>query len=217
MAEVATRPPASARAAERAAVRRSRPGYAALRVAGAALASLLLLGSAASAVPTMMTQRVTNQLDLPAGMTSLTIEASHGDVDVTEGRAPRALVYSAWTLHQPQPQLVDDGGGRWRLTSRCEGSNLGVCSSDVEVVLPPGVDVVVTSTYGDLDVSASGSVHAESVTGDIDVQVGGSGTYAVDAQTEHGDRNVTVASDPAATRTVTLRTTFGDVDVTPSD
>lgn len=249
------------RAAARQTVRRSRPGYGALRAVGLGLSAVLITASAASMAPPMLLQEQTQTLDVPsamASMSSLTIQAPRGDVSVAEvgaGGAPQVSVDKGWTLNEPGVGLVDHGDGSWTLSSECEDSNLGQCWAGVDVLVPVGTDVTIDATFGDVDVETTGVVDAKSTSGNItvegrpeqvsaattfgdvevdtgdhapetvevrstagniDVRLPRSQDYSVLAETTHGERNVTLPTRADAPHTVTARTTFGNVSLTPT-
>ena len=206
-----TRPPLSRRRAERAVVRASRPGYAALRVVALSAAGLLLVGSGAAALPGMLQQQADVEMALPAQLTRLTIESPRGDVRVREARGDRPAVADlnlGWTLHQPQPQLVDEGDGAWRLTAQCEENNLGRCWVDMDVVVPDGAAVDVQSTFGAVRTDTTGDLDVRTTTGDIRVE-GSPGR--VQASTTFGDVRLTTRQD--APESVSVQTSAGDIDV----
>ena len=211
----AKRPLRGALAGERRVVRTSRPGYAALRAVGLALGSVLVVGSAISTTPSMLRQDTLTQHALPGDLTSLSIKAPRGDVQVSEvgeagkGIEPQAWVATSWTLAEPEVELVDLGEGSWSLSARCIGNNFGSCSADLEVQVPAGAQVEVVGTFGDVDVRTDGAVDVRTTGGDILVDGRPS---SVAATTTFGDVSVTVADE--APSAVSVRTTTGDVQVT---
>lgn len=201
-------------AATRQAVRRSRSGYAALRVLGLGLGGVLVAGAGLSIAPSMLLQDGTEPLDLPASMasmTSLTVRTPVGDVAVAEVGAdgrPQVLVDKEWTLTEPGVSLDDHGDGRWTLTTSCEGSNLGRCTAGVDVLVPEGTDVTVVGTFGDVDVRSTGEVDVRSTAGDVVVE---GRPEQVSVSTTVGE--VLVDTGDHAPETVTVRSTAGNIDV----
>ncbi len=86
------------------------------------------------------------------------------------------------------------------------------------VVRTGGVDATVTaeSDTGNVQVVSSSTVRrvvATTSAGDVQVAVPTGQSYAADVETAAGDRRVTIATDPAATRSITAHTSTGDVQV----
>lgn len=197
---------------ERRAVRGSRPGYAAARAVGGGLGGLLVAGSAFSLVSTTLHQEGGESAELPEQITRLVVEAPRGDVDVTEIAAgsaarPQARLSSDWVFTEPT-MTVEDDGGEVTLTARCQGSNLGRCITDLEVQVPAGTPVLVSTQYGDIDVTSTSTVDARTSAGDV--QVRGRPT-TVRVETSAGEVTVDAAAAPDD---VTVTTSLGDVHLT---
>lgn len=80
------------------------------------------------------------------------------------------------------------------------------------------VRATVRTTFGDVSVGASQPPELVDVTttfGSVRVSLPRGQAYAVTAETTQGTREVTVPEDTAAPHTVRVRSTFGDVRVTP--
>lgn len=107
---------------------------------------------------------------------------------------------------------------------------------DVSVGGDPGT-VRVTSSLGDIRVSGTpGTVHAEASLGsirvlaqeppdlvsattslgDVHLEVPGGVSYAVDTDTNQGDRDVQVSRDPASPHTLRARTSLGAIQIVPA-
>ncbi|HKG39624.1 MAG TPA: DUF4097 family beta strand repeat-containing protein [Conexibacter sp.] len=90
-------------------------------------------------------------------------------------------------------------------------------SGDVHVDGYRGRQLVVKTGSGDVDLSAlhaPRSLRVDAGSGDVDVAVPDA-AYSVLVETGSGDRNVTVRQDPAAPRTLQVKTSSGDVSVEP--
>jgi hypothetical protein len=132
--------------------------------------------------------------------------------------------------------LVDSGAGDVEAANLTAGVDLESSAGSVEVrdVSGPQVrlsssagdvtgerlaasTVDATSSAGDVDLDftrAPDRVAADSSAGDVRVLLPG-GAYAVDAETSAGDEDVSVPQDSSSPRTVRVRSSAGDVEVTP--
>lgn len=79
--------------------------------------------------------------------------------------------------------------------------------------------ISATTAMGDVRVEsgvAPASVTVRSTAGDIDVLLPRSADYDVLAETDHGERSVTLPTRRGAPHTVSARTTFGNLDLAPT-
>lgn len=216
-------------------VRRSRPGYAALRGVSALVAALMLTGAGLSLVPTMARQEATSTLALADAAPSavgrvgaVLVEADRGGVVVREardGEAPSVSTSSRWAFREPELRVGEGPDGQLRVAAPCPTGNWGTCAVDLEVTVPAGTSVEVRGSVGDVDVVSSGDVTVVSGLGDVTVggdpgrvqvetslgqiRVVGS-PRSVEAQASLGGVRV-LAQDPPDL--VTATTSLGDVHV----
>lgn len=194
---------------------RERAPYPVLRGVGAVVSVLLLGAGVLGTAPSLMTQERSDSTPLPEDLTRLVLEAPRGDVEVRElraGEAPRVDTTTTWTLNRPE-LVVREDDGTVRLDAPCTGGNLGVCSQDVAVWVPPGTTLDIDGTFGDIDVSTTGDVQVELTGGDVSLS--GSPQRA-EVRSTLGDVTIdhTGTEPPELLR---VRTTLGDVEVLVPD
>ncbi|GAB2572501.1 DUF4097 family beta strand repeat-containing protein [Kribbella endophytica] len=130
---------------------------------------------------------------------------------------------------------VDNTSGTVKVSDVAEIGKLKTTSGDIEVH-GGGGEMTLDATSGDIEgtaltattvhgkttsgkveltfVSAPQEVRAQGTSGDVTVLVPeGSETYKVDTDTSSGDEHTELRTDPAATRTITAKTSSGDVSV----
>lgn len=91
-------------------------------------------------------------------------------------------------------------------------------AGDITVEGSP-TEISATTAMGNIHVEsgvAPASVTVRSTAGDIDLLLPRSADYDVLAETDHGDRSVTLPTRSGAPHTVSARTTFGNVDLAPT-
>lgn len=175
--------------------------YAVTRAVGAGVAAVLVGGTIASTFPGLLRTTQTEVGALPDDVELVTVRSSTGDVRVTEGDGGVSADLS-YSYRRPELAVTDHGGGRAEVhVTGCRSW----CGSDLQLELPPGVGVMVSTTFGDVEVSSSGPVTVRG-TGSS-VSVNGAPT-SVDATTTLGD--IQVDLDEAIPR-LTLLSTLGDV------
>jgi hypothetical protein len=134
---------------------------------------------------------------------------------------------------------IESTSGDLKASDLPAGASLKTSSGGIEVQRVGG-ELSMKSSSGDLDAqeltatsvtsqSSSGrvalsfaappsSIEAESSSGDVEVRVpDGSETYKLDTKTSSGDESATVRTDPGSTRTITAKTSSGDVTVEYGD
>lgn len=162
---------------------RTRRPYRAVRAVGAVVATLMVGVAVTSTVPGLLNTTRTETLALPDDTDVVTVSTSKGDVVVTEGEG-RLSADLSYSFGQPEVELLDLGDGHVEArVVRCGDW----CGVDLDLELPPGVSVRASTSLGDIDVSASGLVHARTHAGDITVD--GAPT-SIDAKTSLGDISV---------------------------
>jgi hypothetical protein len=95
-------------------------------------------------------------------------------------------------------------------------ATLRSASGDIELGDLTAARVEATTLSGDVDLAfgaAPEDVEATTASGDVSVDLPGTVSYAVSADTGSGDREVGVRTDPASPRSVRARTSSGDVSV----
>lgn len=188
---------------------RARPAYPALRAVGAVVTALLVGGAVLSTAPAMMTQEGVDTAPLPASMTRLVVEAPRGDVEiheVPEGGEPRIETTARWTLNRPEVTTREEGA-TVHVEAPCDGSNLGVCSQDLSLWVPAGTALVVDGTFGDVDITTTGTVEVDVTAGDITL-AGAPPRAVVRSTLGQVDVEHTGPEPPELLR---VRTTLGDV------
>ncbi|MGC4944055.1 DUF4097 family beta strand repeat-containing protein [Kribbella sp. DT2] len=130
---------------------------------------------------------------------------------------------------------VDNTSGTIKVSDVAEVGTLKTTSGDIEVHAVGG-EITLNATSGDIEgdaltatkvngkttsgkvdltfAAAPDEVRAQGTSGDVTVVVPeGTETYKVDTDTSSGDEQAEVRTDPAATRTITAKTSSGDVTV----
>lgn len=90
------------------------------------------------------------------------------------------------------------------IDGRCDGTDLGWCSVDVEAAVPPGLPVEVRTGAGDVDLERVGDVDVETGSGDVGIE-GAQGSVRV--ETGSGD----VSARRIAGRTASFTSGSGDL------
>ena len=161
----------------------------------------------------------------------IVVKSDRGDVDLVPSfKLIQVRETRHWVVSQPKLEQTRRNGVL-TLESTCSPERVVLkCYSDLRVAVPPGVRVTVDAGSGDVDLRGTDplSVHAESDSGDIEMDLGGRQTLvfassdsgdvdlvarsvrAVDAQTDSGDVTADVGGLP---RRVVARSNSGDVEV----
>ncbi len=162
---------------------------------------------------------------------AIVVKADDGDVDLVPAhRLIEVRETRHWVVSQPKLEQTRRNGVL-TIQSSCSAEKVILqCYSDLRVAVPAGVKVTVEADSGDIDLRGTdvGSVHAESDTGDIEMDLAGrqrlifassdsgdldvvaASSRAVDAQTNSGDVSVHTGGLP---RRVVARSNDGDVEV----
>jgi DUF4097 and DUF4098 domain-containing protein YvlB len=137
---------------------------------------------------------------------NVTVGSSSGDLQVSDLPGGATLKTTSGNIEAHKI------GGALTMNSSSgdlEGSDLDASS------------VTTESSSGSLELtflSAPSSVQAETSSGDVTVVLPtGTETYKVDTDTSSGDESTEVKMDPASTRTITAKTSSGDVTVEYAD
>ncbi|MEU8223988.1 DUF4097 family beta strand repeat-containing protein [Kribbella sp. NPDC048915] len=132
----------------------------------------------------------------------LTVESTSGDLTVTGIEGGANLKTNSGDI------VAHDLGGSVELESS---------SGDQEADGLTATSVTTHSSSGDtsLDFSAAPQkVDAEASSGDVDIRIpSGTESYKVDTDTSSGDESANVKIDPSATRTISAKTSSGDVSI----
>lgn len=174
------------------------------------VATTVLVGAGVAAVgPELVRQTETVSFDWPAGTTRLEVTSAVGEVMVREDPSltPSIELEKTWAFEVPS-ESIETSDGVTRVTLDCARAAITRCNGDWAVAVPPGTDVVVTTTAGDVDVEGvSGTLAVSNNVGDV--RVSGTPT-SVDLRSNVGS---VVAELDAAPDLVRVRTNVGDVDV----
>ena len=162
----------------------------------------------------------------------IVVKSDSGDIDLIPAfKLIQVRETRHWVVSQPELKQTRKNG-ELTLESTCSPERIVVkCAADLRIAVPPGVGVTVEAEAGDVDLrgTAVHSVHVETDSGDIEMDLAGrqrlvfastdSGEIdlvtrsvrAVDAQTDSGDLTADVRGLP---RRVVARSNSGDVDLT---
>jgi len=204
-----------------------------VRAVGILVAVGMVALGVADATAQFFRQREDAEVTITAPVTRLVTDTGTGDVTVHIGAPGQPTVVRStlrWSFHRPTLTTTPVGGVLTLRTS-CTGGWIGPdCSVDLDVTVPPGSDLDLSSGTGTVTADAPGSA-VSARTGTGDVQISGVGPGPVKASTGTGDVTVrgagTAASVEAATSTgdvkidltgipssVSARTATGDIDIT---
>ncbi len=161
----------------------------------------------------------------------IVVKIDNGDVDLVPAfKLIQLRETQHWVLSKPELERTRKDGVL-TIESRCAAEAVILkCYSDLRIAVPPGVKVTVEADSGDVDLRGTdvSSVHAETDSGDIEMDLAGrqrlvfassdSGDLdvvaraarAIDAQTDSGDVTVDTGGLP---RRVVAGTDSGDVEV----
>jgi hypothetical protein len=162
----------------------------------------------------------------------IVVKSDGGDVDIVPAfKLIQLRETRHWVVSEPELEQTRKNGVL-TLDSTCSPERVVVkCTADLRIAVPPGVRVTVEADAGDVDLrgAAVRSVHAETDSGDIEMDLEGRQTLvfassdsgdidlvtrsvrAVDAQSDSGDVTADVRGLP---RRVVARSNSGDVDLT---
>lgn len=182
-----------------------------LRIIGGVLALLIVLGLAVPAVGQLIRRTDQSTYELPAGLTTLTVESATGDitvhaVDADQEPHARATVQSSFRGPRVEAEQDVDSA---TLTAECPGVNwFNVCEVSWEVFVPVDASLDLRTAVGDVTVvGLSGPVNAHSSVGDVTVQ--DSRSPDLDLDSSVGDITVTAL----APGSVTASSSTGDLTV----
>ena len=188
----------------------------ALRVIGVAGALLLVLGCTSSVVSQFFRRTTQQTLAPDAAVTKVVIDDGDGDLFLHAGVAGQPLKVVARehrSFSRPRTTWATSNGV-FTVTGRCTGSWWfnGDCSIDLDVTLPPGTALDVTTGYGDVRLDGiTGTVAADSGNGDITMARMASPN--VQATTGNGDIKII----SSAATSITARTGNGDLTLIVPD
>jgi hypothetical protein len=132
----------------------------------------------------------------------VTLESSSGDLKVSGLPAGADLKSSSGSIE------VHSVGGALQMESS---------SGDLEAQDLTATSVSTQSSSGSVDLDFANppqSVDAEASSGDVTIRIpSGTEKYKVDAETSSGDESASILSDSSAARTITAKTSSGDVTV----
>jgi Putative adhesin len=190
-----------------------------VRLLGMCLALALVLSGAVGVVSQFFRQNLEESTVFAGQFHQVVAEVDVGDVWVHEGAAGQPLVVrrvSHWSFRKPTVE-VTGGSGVVTATGRCGngdgGVSFGDCSVDLDITVPHGTAVEITSRTGDARADGlSGVLTTNTTTGDITLR--GLRSPQVTAVATTGDVTVAMVGDP---QTVQARSSTGDVHVSLPD
>lgn len=215
--------------------RRRRTGPALLVGAGVVL--LATCGAVAFGVSTAASLRTESSSESVAGVAEIVIDVDEGSVALRAGTGPDVEVRTTriWSPGSEPDVERRLEGGVLTLTSDCPAFDLG-CEVEHDIVVPAGTSVrartvasdvravgidaprfTATTVGGTISVSFSAppdEVAIQTVSGDALLTVPPAG-YRVTTGTVTGRERVDVGQDPAADRTVSVRTVSGAIEILP--
>jgi Putative adhesin len=185
-----------------------------LRLIGILLVVGLVSCGAVAVASQFATQRRVDTSTVTAPVSRVVLTVGAGDVRVhpgSPGQGVRVTRTLTWSWRDPQV-TISTGSGVLTVDGRCTEVFLSACSVDLDVTVPPGTGVDMTTTTGDVRASTvGGDVRATTSTGDVALTA--PGASAVIARTSTGDLSVTEA---AAAASVEASTSTGNIDVSLS-
>jgi len=212
--------------------RRPRRSVVVLRTVGVLVVLALLLAGAMSLVGQFFAQQRTETTTVSEQITRLIARTDTGNVRIRQGAAGAPIQVSRtvhWSFREPRTSVVA-ADGLLTVAGTCDsGFWIGNCSTDLDVVLPPGVALDLRTDTGDVVASGTAAVTARTDTGNItltapgspsvdvrtaagEVTVTGAGAGArVQARADVGRLRLALAQAPSA---VQARTDTGDITVT---
>lgn len=188
----------------------------AIVIVGSLIAVLLVLALAVPAVSRLLSSTEETTHELPAELTTLTLDGGVGDVTVralAPGESPSAVATTRSGLISPDVG-VEVSGGTAELSDDCDGGWWGNCSVSWEITVPAEAAVSINHDVGDLE--ASDLAGALVLTGDVG-SITATGTLATDveARTSVGDVTLEFTQTPGSVR---AQSSTGDVTVSvPAD
>jgi hypothetical protein len=189
-----------------------------VRLLGLGMA-LVLVGLGSLIVVSQFFRRTSKETTTVTGQVQQVIARTDvGNVSLHEGGPGEPLVIRrvlTWSFDRPTADVTQHGS-RVEIVGRCPtiGLSIGHCAVDLDVTLPPGTSVVITSRIGDVTASGvSGTLEAITGTGDVDLR--DLHSQRVTATNSTGDVAVTLLAVP---RSVRAGTSTGNVRVSvPAD
>ncbi|WP_256838176.1 DUF4097 family beta strand repeat-containing protein [Ornithinimicrobium faecis] len=185
------------------------------RIVGGILALVIVIGLAIPAVGRILGRTETTTEDLPAGLTSLSLDGDVGDIEVVAGAAgeqPRVVATAAYGFSNPDV-TISVSGDTAALSATCLTMWLDNCSVRWEVVVPTETAVAIDNNVGTIEVAG--------LAGELDVTTDVGGVVAVDFTGErvsvHSDVGDVRIAATGAPQEVTASSDTGDVVVEVPD
>lgn len=207
----------------------------ALKIIGASLAALAVLGGGIYAAAQVLEETETDHDTISRQVDHVVIKVESGDIEVVRsGRSVEVERTDNYVIESPDAsQELEDGV--LTLEAECDSLASPFCSTDYRVEVPEDVTVDVRTYVGDVEINGIaaqrvdarayvGDVHVDTVrkgdvtartnVGDVDVELP-MGTYDIDSDTAVGDSDVEgVTASDRAQHTVEARSDVGTTDVT---
>jgi hypothetical protein len=163
----------------------------------------------------------TRTVTVPQPVTSLTVLSYGAPVEVTGGPAGRVQVTETIGYRGSPPLVIEQvSGGHLLLADpACSvpRSSAAACSVSFAVIVPAGVGVAVVTDGGPAQLTFATPPDSVSVItggGPATVNVP-AGPYALTADSGGGQEIIAIATDPSATRSITVSTAGGPLQVGP--
>jgi hypothetical protein len=188
-----------------------------VRLLGLGLAFALVAVGTLSVI-TLFFQQRTHQSSAFAGpVRQVVAETDVGKITLRRAEPGQALVVRrtlTWSFRRPEAEVVNTAGVV-TVSGRClrQGTSLGACSVDMDILLPPEVAVQITTKTGDIHVEdVGGEITATAKTGDVKLR--GLRSSRVNATTATGDIEVELVTAP---KSVQAQTSTGDLRIIVPD
>ena len=167
----------------------------------------VLVGPAASALPTLPTRSETSTSTFRGQVTKLIVDSDAGNVVVNPGRPASVRRTERWVYDRPQIRTTFSGGVL-SIRSRCSNAPLNGCSTDFTITVTPTAVVEVFTNNGPVRVSGITSSLVRATTDNGAISFTDIAADTVKAQTANGNVVARLTRAPAETR---LRTANGDL------
>jgi hypothetical protein len=140
----------------------------------------------------------------------LNVHSGSAEITAAGGSAVEVRRTDRFAFDRPSHEQRSIRAGVLRISSRCPRMAVGSCASDYRIAVPENVPVVVSSSGGDVRISAfRGSADVQ--TGAGNVVVDGFCGFALSIKTGSGNARATATCSP---QSLNLRSSSGSVDAT---
>lgn len=191
-------------------------------ILGSAFTAAVLLAGAFQVVfygVPWLGDRATERKTYPEVITRLVVEAEGNDVRVRDGEGPGVEVTRRLKWHSDRPRSRESVDGTTLTVEPLECTGRGLCDLDYTIVVPPGTEVVVRTSSGDIDTNSGdvrvrvehpATIDVTASSGDIAVRLP-AGEYDARADASSGDVSVDVDFDNDSDYRVSATASSGDI------